>query len=348
MTLPASGAISFSAVNIELGLSSTAQISLNDAAVRTLFGDASGAVTMSDAYGKSNTTVPGTPTIGTATATGSTTATVSFTAPASNGGLTITSYTAVSSPGGITGTLSQAGSGTITVSGLSGGTSYTFTVYATNSKGNSSSSSSSNSITTTPVIGQSFGGGYYAGQISTAGNGVADYNLIIGPNSSAYSSSLYYKTSNSSDSGIPDSVIDGPANSTAINDSDHPAAQFCKGLSIGGYSDWYLPAKNEMQVCYFNLKPTTSNNSTSDGINPNAVPAKTSNYTTGTPSQTSATLFQSGQSEEFSPNLYWTSTELVQNGHFEYAIRTTWLSGQQFNSYKANTNRVRATRRVAV
>jgi len=348
MTLPASGAISFSAVNIELGLSSTAQISLNDAAVRTLFGDASGVVAMSDAYGKSNTTVPGTPTIGTATATGSTTATVSFTAPASNGGLTITSYTAVSSPGGITGTLSQAGSGTITVSGLSGGTSYTFTVYATNSKGNSSSSSSSNSITTTPVIGQSFGGGYYAGQISTAGNGVADYNLIIGPNSSAYSSSLYYKTSNSSDSGIPDSVIDGPANSTAINDSDHPAAQFCKGLSIGGYSDWYLPAKNEMQVCYFNLKPTTSNNYTSDGIIPNAVPAKTSNYTTGTPSQTSATLFKSGQSEEFSPNLYWTSTELVQNGHFDYAIRTTWLSGQQFNSYKANTNRVRATRRVAV
>ena len=54
MTLPASGAISFSNINTELNLSSTAQISLNDAAVRTLFAKASGAIAMSDGYGKSN------------------------------------------------------------------------------------------------------------------------------------------------------------------------------------------------------------------------------------------------------------------------------------------------------
>ena len=41
--------------------------------------------------------VPGAPTIGTATATSSSTATVAFTAPASNGGAAITSYTATSS-----------------------------------------------------------------------------------------------------------------------------------------------------------------------------------------------------------------------------------------------------------
>jgi len=96
-------------------------------------------------------TVPGAPTIGSATATGTTTATVAFTAPAGNGGTPITSYTAVSSPGNITGTLNQAGSGTITVSGLSPGTSYTFTVYATNPAGNSANTSASNSITTTAV-----------------------------------------------------------------------------------------------------------------------------------------------------------------------------------------------------
>ena len=94
-------------------------------------------------------TVPGAPTIGTATAIGSTTATVTFTQPASNGGSTITSYTATSSPGGITGTLSQAGSGTITVNGLTPSTSYTFTVTATNSVGTGSASSASNSTTTT-------------------------------------------------------------------------------------------------------------------------------------------------------------------------------------------------------
>jgi hypothetical protein len=96
--------------------------------------------------------VPGAPTIGTATIS-TTTATVPFTAPSSNGGSAITSYTAVSSPSGITGTLSQAGSGSITVSGLSGGTSYTFTVFATNAFGNSPSSAASNSVTaSTPGV----------------------------------------------------------------------------------------------------------------------------------------------------------------------------------------------------
>lgn len=90
-------------------------------------------------------TVPGAPTIGTATVLTSTSASVTFTAPADNGGATITSYTVTSSPSGITATGSSS---PITITGLSAATSYTFTVYATNSVGNSSESSASNSITT--------------------------------------------------------------------------------------------------------------------------------------------------------------------------------------------------------
>jgi hypothetical protein len=57
MALPSSGVISMSDVNVELGLSSSATISLNDAAVRSLFGIASGTISLSDGYGKSN--IPG-------------------------------------------------------------------------------------------------------------------------------------------------------------------------------------------------------------------------------------------------------------------------------------------------
>ena len=92
--------------------------------------------------------VPNAPTIGTATVSGvSGQASISFTVPAFNGNSTITSYTATSSPGGITATVSQAGSGTILVTGLTNGTAYTFTVSATNSIGQSAESVASNSVT---------------------------------------------------------------------------------------------------------------------------------------------------------------------------------------------------------
>ena len=100
------------------------------------------------------------PTIGTATKISNTQATVSYTAPSYNGGATITSYTAVSGPGGITATLVTAASGTITVPGLTFGTSYTFTVYATTSAGVGASSAASNAVTVAdaPTIGTATGG----------------------------------------------------------------------------------------------------------------------------------------------------------------------------------------------
>lgn len=90
-----------------------------------------------------NAIVPGAPTIGAATA-GDSEASISFVAPASAGGANITGYTVTSSPDGFIGT--GAGS-PITVTGLTNGVSYTFTVTATNSAGPGAASAASNSIT---------------------------------------------------------------------------------------------------------------------------------------------------------------------------------------------------------
>lgn len=54
MALPSSGAISLNQVNVELGNAGTASINMGSAAVRGLFGVASGAISMSDGYGKSS------------------------------------------------------------------------------------------------------------------------------------------------------------------------------------------------------------------------------------------------------------------------------------------------------
>jgi hypothetical protein len=94
---------------------------------------------------------PDAPTIGTATA-GDASATVTYTEPTwagkTSGSVT---YTATSSPGGFTGT----GSSPITVTGLTNGTAYTFTVTATTSYGvTGPASAASNSVT--PVLPASF------------------------------------------------------------------------------------------------------------------------------------------------------------------------------------------------
>ncbi|MBK8077313.1 MAG: fibronectin type III domain-containing protein [Kineosporiaceae bacterium] len=83
---------------------------------------------------------------GTPVATGGNTqATVSWTAPSWNGGSAITGYTVRSSPGSKTCT--TVGATSCTVTGLTNGTSYTFTVTATNAVGIGTVSAGSNAVT---------------------------------------------------------------------------------------------------------------------------------------------------------------------------------------------------------
>lgn len=204
------------------------------------------------------------------------------------------------------------------------------------------------------VIGQPLGGGFFAGQISVTGNGVATHNLVVGPKSSAQTRTTWGP--DFSDTPGCGSLIDGPSNSASVNSPTFPAAFFCEGLVIGGFSDWYLPAINELNVIYRNLKPTTQNNFTGLGANINAVPIA-SDFTTGSPSQTSAASFQSGGLEAFDTvpvpsgqaTVYWTSTNGSDNRRvwFSY-FASGYQTGSGTFSLKTTTNTARAIRRIAI
>jgi hypothetical protein len=200
------------------------------------------------------------------------------------------------------------------------------------------------------TLGEAYGGGYYAGSISTNQNGVATHYLVVSPASSG-DAAKQFRTGSGAD---PTSSIDGPTNSATMNDASHPAAQFCEGLTIGGYSDWYMPALAELEVCFYNLKPTTDANTgnwpTNGGFggagggSTYTVPLRNVVYSSGVPAQTSVADFKTGGAEAFLGQDYWASQEV----NSFYAKRQAFVGGTQYGNPKTGTKRVRAIRRVAV
>ena len=192
-----------------------------------------------------------------------------------------------------------------------------------------------------PAIGAAYEGGYYAGLISQNADGVATHALIVCQKNKE--EEKRWKLSQSSTTGT-DSTYDGAANTANMTTSSHPAALYCAILSTGGYSDWYLPALYELEIAYYNLKPTTTSNDTSDGSNSYAVPARASNYTTSDPGQTSVSLFQSSSDQSFDTDRYWTSTQ--ESDSKAYGIR--FSDGRQVTNFKTGNRIVRPFRKVAL
>jgi hypothetical protein len=204
-------------------------------------------------------------------------------------------------------------------------------------------------VFTPASAGLPYGGGYYAGANITVG--AVQYALIVAPKSQGgQSEGLPFRSTS------PTSLIttqnDGLSNQNTIltaYPSTSPAAQFCDTLSINGYTDWYLPANNELEICYRYLKPTTTPNLSVYGVNPDSVPAG-NRYTSDNPAVTSVAAFRLGQAEAFEPLNYWTSTMDGSKGQAS-AFAWTFDNGND-SSYIVSTSNgsfvARAVRRVAI
>jgi len=262
---------------------------------------------------------PDAPTIGTATAV-SGEATVPFTAPSSDGGSAITSYTATSSPGDFTGTISQSGSGSIIVSGLTSGTAYTFTVTATNAMGTSLASAVSNSVVTPqPQLGDFYGGGvvfklFHAGQIGyVAGE---THGLIAAVQDDSHI--RFYNGSDAVSGATGTAIGTGSANTDAIIDvavatETSYAAGLARAYTGGGYTDWFLPSKAELNKMWLERETINTTASANGGSN-------------------------------FSNNWYWSSTEHGSNITYPYAWIQHLSDGETQVLDKSYSVRVRAVR----
>jgi hypothetical protein len=258
---------------------------------------------------------PDAPTIGTAVA-GNQQATVPFTAPSSNGGSAITSYTATSSPGGITGIISQSGSGSITVTGLTNGTAYTFTVTATNAIGTSLASDASNSVIPAPQVGDFYQGGvvFHIFEDGDTGYVAGETHGLIAAVQDQSSGIRWYNGSYDTTGATGTAIGTGATNTTTIISEQGPtetsyAAGLARAYTGGGHTDWFLPSKDELNKMYLKR----------GDINTTAV---------------------ANGGSDFSTNHYWSSTEFVNT----VAWGQYFANGSQFYYFKDYSFHVRAVR----
>jgi len=198
------------------------------------------------------------------------------------------------------------------------------------------------SITLPTVIGAPFGGGFFAGVFIKDGKRFA---LIVAPKDGG-EVVMPWAADSRTVTGA-ESYVDGQSNTRAMAESGSPLGAWALALHLNGMSDWYIPGRDELELMYRNLKPTTQENDCSfrDGDNGSSVPVGFP-YTESSPAITSADNFKAGAREAFDLTWYWASTQYAANP--SYAWLQYFYYGFQIHDRKSYEGRARAVRRFAI
>lgn len=191
------------------------------------------------------------------------------------------------------------------------------------------------------IIGTEMGGGFYAGRILVDGK---PYALIVAPkNEGEHEDAELLEDSVGSD--VARSPFDGLANTKQLAAEGSELAQWALDLRIAGHDDWYIPAQDELEIIYRNLKPTTQDNYiyNRSGMNLSAI-EPTRPYAENFPLQTTAELFKEGAAQAFDDVWHWSSSLVGSSGAWVQDFRNGGVSyGYVYGLYRA-----RAVRRLAI
>ncbi|MES2787652.1 MAG: DUF1566 domain-containing protein [Pseudomonadota bacterium] len=199
-----------------------------------------------------------------------------------------------------------------------------------------------NTKTLPAAIGAALAGGLFFGLINEGGETFA---LIMSPKAVGEREGTWNDTDKAVAGAV--SYTDGLANTIAMAEAGSALAQWARQLDIEGHTDWYIPSRDELELAYRNLKPSTEENTQygRSGENPSALPP-THAYTSSMPAQTMAETFVAGGAEAMESEWYWSSTQHA--AHPSFAWYQYFSYGDQFNFRKSYEGRARAVRRFKI